>query len=217
MPPRQEPLAFEKTITKRVGCSYLLYLPQGYGEEAERWPLLLFLHGAGERGDDLELVKKHGPPKLLEEGRDLPFIVVSPQCPQGETWSNDVLLSLLDEIADHYSVDDDRVYLTGLSMGGYGTWLLAAEHPERLAAIAPICGGGSRLQAHKLEHLPVWAFHGAQDQTVPISESEEMVEALRACGGNVRFTVYPDAAHDAWTETYENPALYEWFLQHRRP
>ncbi len=213
----QEAKAFAAAVTKKVSCHYLLHLPEGYERGRKRWPLLLFLHGAGERGNDLELVKKHGPPRLVAEGHDLPFLVVSPQCPSRRWWSDDVLAALLDDAIARYRVDERRVYLTGLSMGGYGTWSLACERPERFAAIAPICGGGNRLLAHRLKDLPVWAFHGAQDDVVPLAETEKMVDAVKASGGKAKLTVYPHAGHDSWTATYANPALYKWLLKHRRP
>ncbi len=214
MTPALEAKAFAAAVTKKVACRYLLHLPKGYERGRKRWPLLLFLHGAGERGRDLELVKKHGPPRLIAEGHEFPFIVVSPQCPARQWWSNDVLSALLDEIIANYRVDERRVYLTGLSMGGYGTWGLACEHPERFAAIVPICGGGNRLLAHALKHVPVWAFHGAKDDVVPVAESEKMVAAVKAAGGRAKLTIYPDAGHDSWTATYANPALYKWLLRH---
>ncbi len=198
-----------------VRLNYLLYLPEDY-ETQESWPLLLFLHGAGERGDDLELVKKHGPPKLIAAGKEFPFIVVSPQCPPDRWWEPIELVALLDDIQDRYHVDQDRVYVTGLSMGGFGTWRLAAYVPERLAAIAPICGGGETYWAKQFAHLPVWAFHGAKDAGVPVERSQQMVDALKKLGGDPQLTIYPEAEHDSWTETYENPKLYEWLLEHTR-
>ena len=197
---------------------YLLSLPEGYSEDGKAWPLMLFLHGAGERGDDVEKVKVHGPPKLIAQGKSLPFIVVSPQCPSRASWSNPdqvaVLTALLDEITEKYRVDESRVYLTGLSMGGYGTWTLASTYPERFAAIAPICGGGQTRMARRLRNMPIWVFHGAKDNVVPLARSEEMVEAIREAGGSVEFTVYPEATHDSWTVTYDNPKLYDWLLSH---
>jgi predicted peptidase len=213
---RQDGHLFEKTISKTLSCKYLLYLPQEYGEKEQKWPLILFLHGAGERGDDLNKVKVHGPPKIVEGGKDLPFIIVSPQCPAGRWWSNEVLINLLDDIESRYEVDTKRVYLTGLSMGGFGTWSLACSYPERFAAIAPICGGGEPILAGLLNDVPVWAFHGAKDELVPLRRSEEMVEVVKKSGGDVRLTVYPEAGHDSWTQTYENEKLYDWFLSHRR-
>jgi predicted peptidase len=207
-----------KQTSKTLECEYLLYLPKGYNAQEQKWPLMLFLHGAGERGGDLNLVKKHGPPRLVHQGKDLPFIIVSPQCPSGQWWPDkvDVLLALLDEIQARYTVDPDRVYVTGLSMGGYGTWALACQDPNRFAAIAPICGGGQPILARRLKNQPVWAFHGARDTTVPPEESKRMVEAVTRAGGQAKLTVYPEAGHDAWTETYENPELYTWLLGHQR-
>lgn len=210
----------EVTITKEVGLSYLLSLPPNYEETEEKFPLVLFLHGMGERGNDLELIKKHGPPKLADE-KEFPFILVSPQCPIEPRLANwlvyiDDLMVLVDDIIEKYRVDTKRVYVTGLSMGGYGTWALAKRYPDRFAAIAPICGGGSVEGIEKLKDLPIWVFHGAKDEVVPLSESEVLVEALRKVGGNVKFTIYPDADHDSWTETYENPEFYEWLLSQRK-
>lgn len=217
LPPGQHSQSFEKTITKNLRCEYLLFLPDGYSENKQGWPLMLFLHGAGERGSDLKKVKKHGPPKIVEKQKDFPFIVVSPQCPKNDWWTDkvEVLIKLLDDIIARYNVDTERIYLTGLSMGGYGTWALAAKYPESFSAIAPICGGGNRVMAFRLKDVPVWAFHGAKDNVVPLKQSEEMVNAIIARGGDARLTVYPDAGHDSWTETYNNEELYEWFLKHR--
>jgi predicted peptidase len=216
--PGQHSQVFEKMITKTVRCQYLLFLPESYGQKKQRWPLILFLHGAGERGDDLNLVKKHGPPKIVEQRKDFPFIVVSPQCPAGDWWTdkNEVLINLLDDVVARCDVDRGRIYLTGLSMGGFGTWALASAYPDRFAAIAPICGGGKVFMADKLKDVPVWAFHGAKDPLVPLKESEDMVNAIKARGGDAKLTVYPDAGHDSWTETYNNQQLYDWFLQHRK-
>jgi len=213
----QHAKAFEKTITKTLNCNYLLFLPEGYGQKQQKWPMILFLHGAGERGSDLEKVKKHGPPRIVEKQTDFPFIVVSPQCPEDGWWTEEVevLINLLDDIVSRYNVDKERIYLTGLSMGGYGTWALACAYPERFAAIAPICGGGKRFMAYKLKDTPVWAFHGAKDNVVAIKESEDMVNAINEIGGTARLTVYPDAWHDSWTQTYNKKELYDWFLEHR--
>lgn len=208
--------AFSGEVTIPVAADYLLYLPEGYDDSDESWPLLLFLHGAGERGDSLALVKKHGPPKLIAQGESLPFIVVSPQQAADGWWTPYVLDGLLDEIIATHRVDEDRVYVTGLSMGGFGTWGLIALNPERFAAAAPICGGGTPRLICGVGQLPVWAFHGADDEIVPLRRSEEMVDALAACGGNVRFTIYPGVGHDSWTRTYADPRLFDWLLEHRR-
>ena len=226
--PVQAQMAKHLTFSKmqRLEANYLLFLPETYGADKEkRWPLILFLHGAGERGTDVWKVATHGPPKNVTDHPDFAFIVVSPQCPMDQTWSKDTLLALLDEITSNYAVDTNRVYLTGLSMGGYGTWDLGICHPEKFAAIAPICGGGdlisvllaSRERAPALKSLGIWAFHGAKDPVVPVEESKRMVEAVKRAGvKDAKLTIYPEAQHDAWTETYKNPELYEWFLAHTR-
>ena len=200
----------------RVQLDYWLSLPKDYSKDGKPSPLMLFLHGAGERGDDLDLVKKHGPPKLIAAGKDFPFVVVSPQCPKDERWEASELSLLLDEIIANHNIDEDRIYVTGLSMGGYGTWSLAVHSPERFAAIAPICGGGDSWRARRIAKLPTWVFHGAKDRTVPLERSQEMVDSMKKAGGNPKFTIYPEAGHDSWTESYDNPELYSWFLSHRR-
>jgi len=205
-----------KEIKKTIQVQYLLYLPDDYGNENTKWPLILFLHGAGERGDSLQKVKIHGPPKLIEGGQKFPFIIVSPQCPENEWWSIEVLDVLLHEICKNYKVDKDRIYITGLSMGGYGTWDMALEYPNRFAAIAPICGGGNPNRANVLKNLPIWIFHGAKDEVVPLKKSQDMFDALKEVGDNVKITIYPEVGHDSWTETYNNPQLYEWFLKYKR-
>ena len=196
---------------------FLRYLPEGYAEEREkRWPLLLFLHGLGERGKNVELVKKHGLPKLIEEGKTYPFVIISPQCPDDEWWNVLALEALIEKLTEKYRIDRDRIYLTGLSMGGYGVWALAQRHPERYAAVVPICGGGEIRHAAAMRDLPLWAFHGAKDQTVPLKRSQEMIDGIKAAGGSPRLTIYPELAHDSWSETYANPEVYTWLLSHQR-
>jgi predicted esterase len=195
-----------------VETKYLLSLPDGYKEDtAKRWPLVMFLHGAGETGTDLNKIKVHGPPKLIEAGKKYPFIVVSPQS-QSFGWQPDLLYQLLRDIKKNYRVDADRIYLTGLSMGGYGTWALAQKHPEEFAAIIPICGGGDTTDLWKLRYMPTWNFHGAKDDVVNIRESQGMVNTLKQYNKNVKFTIYPDATHDSWSHTYANDSLYAWML-----
>jgi len=202
----------DKDIMKHVHMHYLMYLPDEYSSSDQEWPLLVFLHGIGERGDDIGKVKIHGPAKLLEQGQKFPFIVISPQCPDDQWWDVDVLHTLIQDVAGTYRVDTDRIYLTGLSMGGYGTWALASKYPDTFAAIAPICGGGDIKKAAALKDIPVWAFHGAMDQVVPLMQSQQMVDAIQLAGGNAKLTIYPEAGHDSWTETYNNQELYDWFL-----
>lgn len=223
---QQTACVLQRKFSRTDRLKYLLFLPQGYDAHSrQHWPLLLFLHGAGERGSNLKLVTKHGPPKVVPHQPGFPFVVVSPQCPARTTWEPEILGALLDEVIVRHRVDRKRVYLTGLSMGGFGAWRLAIAEPQRFAALAPICGGGDVLpiflaepaRERALRSLPVWAFHGAHDEIVPVSESERMVGALRRAGAtDVRLTVYADAGHDSWTETYNNPKLYEWLLSHSR-
>ncbi len=220
-----------KTLQRKLPANakidYLLFLPREYsGSSTNRWPLIFFLHGSGERGSDVWKVATHGPSKYIETHPEFPFIVIAPQCPNRETWSREALMDLLDQAVETYRVDTNRIYLTGLSMGGFGAWELATSYPERFAAVAPICGGGryisvlmagydGRLAA--LQSLPVWAFHGAKDNVVPVAESERMVKMMKEAGcKEVELTIYPEAQHNSWTETYNNPKLYEWFLKHER-
>jgi predicted peptidase len=193
--------------------NYLLYVPNEKPVSGE-YPLMLFLHGMGERGTDLGLVKMHGPPSFLNKNSDFPFVVVSPQCPDNEYWAPEYLLQLLDTIEGQLPIDKNKIYVTGLSMGGYGTWALAQTAPERFAAIAPICGG-SPYELEKidvLKDLPIWAFHGAKDKVVLPSETKKLVERLQSLGSDVKFTLYHDAEHNSWTATYENQELYDWLL-----
>jgi hypothetical protein len=204
----------EKVYAKDI--RYLFYLPESYGADTTvRWPLILFLHGGGERGDNLEKVKGNGPPKLIAKGKKFPFIIVSPQVSSGAFWDPDVLVRMLKDIVKKYKVDEDRIYLTGLSIGGLGTWQTSEKYPELFAAIAPVSGWGDPAQAWKIRHIPVWIFHGAKDPSVPVIASVVMADSLRKYN-NVKLTVYPRAQHDSWTITYDNDSLYTWFLEHKR-
>lgn len=254
---------------------YFLYLPVGYqSETSKKWPVILFLHGGGERGDglnDLKYTLMHGP--LMEawvQGRDVPFIIINPQMPmfdrpqrerpplperspegtapprpygnrpsqpmareaapeearnrtgsppQGWEMVEDEVLAMVDNTVADYRADASRVYLTGLSYGGYGTWFFGSRHPERWAAIAPICGGGDPKMVDRIvaQTLPLWIFHGGRDTTVPVSRSLEMAVALEAAGHpEVRLTVHEDLGHNVWTRVYEGQDLYSWFLRNRR-
>lgn len=201
-----------------VETAYLLYLPEHYADDTiKRWPLLLFLHGSGESGHDIEKVKAHGPPQLIEKGKRFPFMVVSPQSELPSGWDVQNLYKLLQLIKKTYRVDEDRVYATGLSMGGFGTWELAMKHPGEFAAIAPVCGGGDTADAWKLRNVPVWCFHGALDNVVPIAGSENMVKATARYNPLVRFTIYPDKNHNSWDTTYNtSDTLYNWLLAQKK-
>ena len=215
-PAQLSPQTVTGSVPKTV--RYLLSLPARYEKDAkENWPLVVFLHGYGERGTDLEKVKVHGPTKLLAAGKSFPFILAPPQC-DGPWWNPDTVKVLIDDLQKKLRIDPTRIYLTGISMGGYGTWDTACRYPDVFAAIAPICGGGIPfLAGQNLSRMPIWCFHGAKDTVVPLSESESMVKAVRKTKNQkVQFTVYPEAQHDSWTQTYENDAVYEWLLNQKK-
>lgn len=228
-------------VKSSLKYNYLVYLPSSYERRQKPYPLLLFLHGAGERGTNLNLVKTHGPPKIVESptsmqslfGNDeFPFILISPQCPSGWWWENVPLHDLMNEVLKNHDVDPSRIYLTGLSMGGFGIWSYASEYPEQVAAVLPIAGGSGdgtvfwniiRTYTSHLEDLkpanpetlvgiPIWSFHGDSDPTVPISLDRDIVNRVNSLGGNVKFTVYPGVGHDSWTQTYNNLEIYQWLL-----
>jgi predicted peptidase len=207
---------FKARLTKNLELPYLLYLPKNAGKK--KLPLVMFLHGAGERGNNLDLVKLHGIPKLIAEGKEFPFIAVSPQCPAESWWTMelDALRGLLESVIQTHDVDTKRVYLTGLSMGGMGTWQFAGTYPNFFAAIAPICGGGEIHLTRFLTKMPIWAFHGDKDEAVPLEESQRMVAGVKHHGGKAKLTVYKNVSHDSWTKTYSNPKFYEWLLSHKK-
>lgn len=215
MSSRLEPLTYREGKTT---LRYLLALPAGYDRDnpGHRWPLVLFLHGSAERGRNLDKLLAYGPPRQISEGRAFPFLLVAPQCPPHVRWNVPVLGGLLDEIERTYAVDPERVVVTGVSMGGQGTWELGSATPGRFAALAPVCGWGDPSRACALRSVPVWAFHGAKDDTVPLAASQVMVEAVVACGGQAKLTIYPNAGHDSWTPTYNNPEVYEWLMAQQR-
>jgi predicted peptidase len=208
----------DKIIQKQINLDYLLYLPKGYEESDAKYPLVIFLHGAGERGSDVEKLKVHGIPKLIAGGKNFNFIAVAPQCPEDKWWGDaveDEFENLLKDCIEDYRVDTSRIYLTGLSMGGFGSWYYAWKYNKAFAAVIPICGGVRSSKIKDVEaykNIPMWVFHGAKDNVVPLSSSTAVVNALNDIDADVKFTVYPEAEHDSWTETYENPALYKWML-----
>ncbi len=205
---------FKTKITKKVSLPYLLYTPKLKG----KLPLVMFLHGAGERGNNLDLVKIHGIPKLIEQGKEFPFIAVSPQCPKDSWWTleHEALKALLDKIVETHNVDKRRIYMTGLSMGGYGSWYMGGLYPKTFAAIAPICGGGNLIVGRQLTSTPIWAFHGDKDEVVPLDESERMVKIVKKAGGKAKLTIYKGVDHNSWDRAYSNPKLYEWLLSHKK-
>jgi predicted peptidase len=200
---------------------YVVFVPHDYSSK-KAYPLILFLHGAGERGDDGQLPAMQGIAnggiKFKNNEKTFPFVVVFPQCKVKGKWKAggpdaNRALAILDEVQKSYKIDDKRLYLTGLSMGGYGTWSLAAAHPDKWAAIAPICGGGDTSTAEKIKHIPCWCFHGDQDGAVKVKLSRDMIDALKKVGGNPRYTELPYVGHNSWDCAYVTPELYSWFLK----
>ncbi len=203
-----------ETARGTTDVNFWMFVPRSY-KKKQAWPLLLFLHGAGERGSNLEAVKKWGPPRLVGKDREFPFVVVSPQCPKRAGWDSKQIKQLVEHVVKSYKIDESRMYCTGLSMGGYGTWSMLAAYPKLFAAAIPICGGGNPRLAIRMTRTPIWAFHGDADRVVPASRSRVMVDAIKKAGGNaVKFTLYPGVNHNSWSRTYGNPKVYQWLLSH---
>ena len=207
-----------KTVNvERLG--YYLYYPEDYGTKVnEKFPLLLFLHGGGESGDTLTSLKSNGPPKMIAEGKQFPFLILAPQNPHKKKWWNTrAVFQLLDSIVTQNRVDPKRIYLTGLSRGGGAAWEMAVQYPDKFAALAVVCGMTPLPYAAWIdESMPIWVFHGEEDQSIPISESETMVAKLRQMGHEVKFTRYPGVGHDSWVKAYTTEELYEWFMRQAR-
>ncbi len=207
-----------QSFKAEAGLDYLLYLPENYDPGKEGgFPTILFLHGAGERGDSLDVLTAWGPPRIAQE-KGLPFIVISPQCPTNEWWTSMLspLKGVLDEAISVYNIDTTRIYLTGLSMGGYGTFAFSQVHPEYFAAVAPICGGGTPSMLNFYTQPPTWVFHGDEDKIVPIESSQIMVDAMKAAGGEVKFTIYEGVDHYSFERAYNESGLFDWFLKHQK-
>lgn len=216
----QSPSSYSGDYVIHVHYRYLLSKPEGYDSKTDqKWPLVIFLHGSGERGTDLELIKKHGPPKLIAAGQKFPAIIASLQCEPGHLWNPHGVKAVTDHLVKTMHVDAKRVYLTGISMGGFGTWDTAFEYPETYAAIAPICGGaGVRwVTAQILKDIPCWIFHGDKDGAVPIENSQKIYDALKKINAPVKFTIYPGVGHDSWTQTYDNPEFWKWLFEQKKP
>lgn len=199
--------------------SYLLTIPDGVDTSKESLPLILFLHGAGERGTDTNMLRVYGIPKIFtSEGCKYRAVTLSPQCPLGETFLNnmDRVKELLDYVTKEYNIDKDRISCTGLSMGGFGTFEIAMQYPEAFCAIAPICGGGMEWRGVYLTKMPVWAFHGVLDTSVNCKHSIDMIESINSKGGKAKLTLYSDLAHNCWNRAYEEEELIPWLLSQKK-
>lgn len=195
---------------------YIKSYPKNY-KKGKKYPLLIHLHGTGCRGNDLILLKQAGPLFEIENGRKIPFIIVAPQC-KADTWFDvmEQLVFYISNIIKQEDVDSDRVYLSGVSMGGYACWTVAMMHPEWFAAIVPVCGGGMYWNAEKLKDIPVWAFHGEEDDVIFVQESINMINAVNNAGGSAKLTIYPNIKHDSWKQAFGNDEIYNWLLKQKR-
>lgn len=201
--------------------NYFLYLPPGIETGDREWPVLIYLHGRSLRGDDLDLVTRYGIPSLLARGRHLPFIVLAPQLPDGQHWVDaDRAWKLLEEaVLDRYAVDEDRIYLTGFSMGGGGAWRFAARHADRLAAAVPISASTpppSEAWTDALSDLPMLVYHGDEDPLAPYEPAVAMVEHLREAGQEIDLITLEGEGHGIVQDVYRDPQLYVWLLAHER-
>ncbi len=202
-----------KRLGENQDYNYLSYFPADYDKDPNKhWPLLIFLHGSGERGVDLKMIEKSGPLAWVHQGHPLPMIIIAPQCPPDQWWDPVRLARLIDQVSAQKRVDSKRIYVTGLSMGGYGSVEFAATYPERVTAIASLSGGEDPGLAPRLKAIPSWFFHGADDDTVPPSTSVDLAHALQKLGAPAALTIYPGVGHGKWDMTYNHLALYSWFL-----
>ncbi|RYJ44325.1 prolyl oligopeptidase family serine peptidase [Flavobacterium beibuense] len=207
--------SFNVKIQHEKQLDYLLYEPEDTKEEK---PLIIFLHGSGERGNDLEKVKVHGPLKYLKDHK-LDAYVLAPQCPSDQYWDSEVLYKLIQKVQKINNIDSSRIYLTGLSMGGWGAWNLAFSHPDMFAALVPIAGFVDRvpmIENCKIKDIPTRIFHGLLDDVVDVSYSMDIYKKLKTCSKDIELTIFDDANHDSWTRVYDNPEIYEWMLKQQK-
>lgn len=218
---RHQLVSFQTVIPRPYQLPYQVYLPPDYGIDPRRsWPLILSLHGAAARGENPAEILKEGLPSAIEDGMDYPFVVVSPLCPEQTWWSDHILAIdvLLKEVGDRYTVDRNRIFVTGVSMGGYGVWHLGAAYPDRFAGLVPVSGGaawfyGFPERARTISQVPIWVFHGEADPIVPLREATILVDEMKESGGNIKFSVVPNGGHDIWKQVYRQPDLIEWMTQ----
>lgn len=202
----------ETKIVTQKELNYALHIPEN---TKEKKPLILFLHGSGEKGNNIEKVKVHGPFKYLKT-HDLDAYVLAPQCPENEYWDSEVLYRLILKIQKEYNVDTNRIYLTGLSMGGWGAWNLAFTHPDTFAALVPISGFVDRvpmIENCKIASIPIRIFHGLLDNVVDVNYSIAIYKKIKTCNANIELTIFDDANHDSWSRVYDNKEIYDWMFK----
>ena len=206
--------SYAQELEKKVRYNYLTYLPSDYDSLKRKvYPVIIYLHGLSITGNDINRVRRQGLPFFLERGKQLDFIVVAPQCPRGKNWARENWIdTLLDEIEAKYLIDNERIYLTGMSLGGFGTWELANRYPHRFAAIAPLCGGGRVEWIENLRNTPAWVFHGDKDVQVPVSRSDIMVKELEKAGSVVVYSRLLNEGHSIY-KVYDDYDIYSWFLK----
>ncbi|MBO6523867.1 MAG: dienelactone hydrolase family protein [Balneolaceae bacterium] len=206
-----EQLAIDEDQTMQ----YLFYTPS---ETSEKMPLVVFLHGGGEGGTDIEKVKIHGIPKLIAGGKDFPFYMIAPQNPYARGfWNDRAVDKIVDHIISEFPIDTSRVYLAGLSRGGYGVWRMAINNPGKYAAMISVCAASiPQIYVNRIGEMPVWLFHGEEDSVVPVEVSINAYEKMKPANPNVKLTLYPDTDHDSWTPTFLNEEVYEWLLKQRK-
>lgn len=196
---------------------YIVYLPEGYADSTSNFPLILFLHGRSLCGTNLEKVDDYGPIYEIKRGFKVPFIIIAPQTPCGKMWEPLRLNKLLDAVIPFYKIDTNRMYVWGMSMGGYGTFHYTGKYAYRFAAAIAMCGGGDTMDAPNMLDLPLWVIHGTADRIVPISESVKMVEAIKKAGGEqVIFTAVKGWDHGAPYVCFREKEKYDWLLKHSR-
>lgn len=212
-------LSVQAQHKQKANYKYLLYLPKDYSATSKVYPLMIYLGGGSQRGADLNKLKTFGPPSLISKGKEFDFIIVSPQCPEGKTWTSENWFDALSaSLIPEYRIDTSRIYVTGISIGGYGTWQVAMDYPDKFAAIIPLCGGindSDTTNISKIKHLPIWTFHGTADDVIPIAETERVFKKLRMLKSQIRFTRIKNGDHGI-QYLYEDPEIYKWMLKQRK-
>lgn len=207
-------------VKDKAKYDYLLYLPKDYSSETKKYPLLIYLHGGSQKGNDLNKLKTYGLPYLIDKGQNFDFIIASPQCPENRYWSTENWFdSLYSDLTMRYRIDTDRVYCTGISMGGYGAYIVAMDFPDKFAAIVPLCGGindSDTSRVCNLRNIPIWTFHGTADDKILISETERIVSGLKKCKGEIKFTKLQNEGHGIEYLYETKPQIYKWLLKHKK-